>query len=135
MGDDVVVLEGGEAFVVPVDAESGVVFCANVDPCVLGEPLEVSRSLVTRFLEVAGYGLSASAARRLTDGSLVRLAPETMKQLDNGLKFAHSKGYALGTLRGGSGTFADPVRFVTAAGNPIAASMLLQTMIVQCQLR
>lgn len=136
MGDDVEAFGDDEAFVVPVDAESGVVFCASVDPSLLGEPLQVSRSLVNRFLEVANYGLTASAAQRLTDGSLVRLAPETMKQLDDGLKFVHDGGYALGMMRApGSLKIAAQARFITGAGNPIAASMLLQTMMVQCQLR
>lgn len=136
MGEDAVALRDDEAFVVPVDIESGVAFCAGADPTLLGERLETDPSLVNRFLEVGNYTLAADAARRLADGTLVRLSPETVKQLSDGAAFVRDgQGFALGTLRGGSGSFAGPVRFVGSAGNPIAASMLLQTMMVQRQLR
>lgn len=130
-------LGADEAFVVPVDADRGVVFCANVDPSLLGTRVAAPRSLVGRFLDVASFGLAGDAARRLADGTLVQLAPQTVDQLRNGLDFAQdAQGYALGILKGADGgAIVSQARFLTGAANPVAAGLMLQTMMTNHRLR
>lgn len=134
---DLPALQDGEAVVIPADLERGIALVANIDPELLGRPMGADRLAVGRLLEVANYGFAADAARKLMDGSLVRLAPETVEQLRSGLDFARdAKGMALGMMRtpGGQGVAAQ-ARFITGAANPVAAAMMLQTMVVQRQLR
>lgn len=134
---DLPALQDGEAVVIPADLERGIALVANIDPELLGRPMGADRLAVGRLLEAANYGFAADAARKLMDGSLVRLAPETVEQLSSGLDFARdAKGMALGMMRtpGGQGVAAQ-ARFITGAANPVAAAMMLQTMVVQRQLR
>lgn len=136
MADDLDPLREDEALLVPVDLANGLALVAGIDAKLLGKPEPVSRSLVDRFLQTAGYAGGANAARRLTDGSLVRLAPETMRKLNQGATLAQSKSVALGVLRDASGKhLAGPVRLLPGAANPVAAGMLIQTMALQRQLQ
>ena len=72
-----------EILIVPVDPEDGLALVAGVDPRLLGTIEPTPRSLIDRFAEVAGYAGGGTAARRLADGSLVRLAPETVQKLND----------------------------------------------------
>lgn len=136
MTDDAPALRDGEALVVPVDLEDGLALVFGIDPTAIGTPQPASRSLIDRYLQVAGYTGGANVARRLADGSLVRLAPETLERMREGATFAQSKGVAIGVLRNAENTkFAGPVRLLPGAANPVAAAMLVQTIAMQRQLQ
>lgn len=127
-------LESDEVAVLPVDQEAGIalVIGASVTDEI---SWKMPQGLVSDFLAVGGLIGAGTAAKSLLDGSLVRLAPQTMEQLRQGAVFVtDAQGFSLGTLSQG-GNFAHAVRFLPGAANPLAAGMLLQSMVIQLQLR
>jgi hypothetical protein len=134
MSSDVVPLGDDEVAVVPVESSDGLALALGKDLADLGDP--VPRSLVQAAIDKGGLLGGAMAAKPLLDGSMVRLAPETVQALKNGSVFARdAKGMWLGTLRNpGSPGFTGAVRMVPRATQPAAAGLILQTMAVQHQL-
>lgn len=126
------VLGANEVAVVPIDVERGLGLALGYDLKEAGD--DIARGLMTSALRTGGLLGGAMAAKPLLDGTLVRLAPETVKRMREGAVFVKdAQGLALGTLRGPSG-FTDAVRFLPPATNPMAAGLLLQTMALQAQL-
>lgn len=127
-------LSDDEVAVLPIDGtDLGVVLGARVDdPRAVAIPPDLIKSL----LQVGGVlgGLRTSTA--LLDGSLIRLAPETVERLRGGAVFVQdAHGLALGTLtQPGQAGFAHAVRFIPGPSNPVAAGLILQTIGVQAQL-
>ena len=112
MGTDLTPLGPDEVVAVPVGGDDDLVL-------VLGRGLKdggspVPWALVDAVVDKGGLLGGAVAARGLLDGSLVRLAPETVKQLRQGATLVkYSQGFALGTLkRAGGARFSHSVRFV-----------------------
>ncbi len=127
-------LQPDEVAVVPIDLETGLVLALGHDLHEEGEP--VARGLLDAALDKAGFLGGAYAATSLLDGSLVRLAPETVEHLKDGAVFLKdAQGFALGSLRTPSvaGVRA-AVRLLPEASDPIAAGLMLQTMAIQRQL-
>jgi hypothetical protein len=122
-----------EVAVVPVDPEHGLVLVLGRE---LHEGEPVPRGLLNEALDKAGLAGGAIGSKALLDGSLVRLAPQTVSQLPDGAVFLRdSQGLALGTLRKeGVRGFTGNVRFLPGAANPAAAGLMLQAMALQRQL-
>lgn len=130
-------LGSDQVAVLPVDVERGLALVLGAE-VTDAESWKMPRGLIADTLSVGGLLGGASAAKSLLDGSLVTLAPQTIARLQEGAVFSRDKqgGFALGTLReAGKRGITDQVRFVEGAANPAAASMLLQTMAVQMQLK
>lgn len=124
LGDDEVAL-------IPVDRDQGLVLALGRE---LDEGEPMPKGLLNAALDKAGLAGGLFASKALLDGSLVRLAPETVSRLRDGAVFVRDiQGLALGTLRDGTG-FTNAVRFLPGAANPVAAGLMLQTMAVQRQL-
>jgi hypothetical protein len=128
-------LAAGEVAVLPVDVERGLALVLGAE-ITDGESWSMPKGLIADALTVGGLlgGARAANALRL-DGSLVRLAPETLARMQKGAVFAKDKrGVSYGTLKEGH-LFSDPVRFVEGPANAVAAQMMFQTMAVQMQLK
>ena len=134
MGTDLTPLGPDEVVAIPVAERDDLVLVLGHELREGGSP--VPRALVHAAVDKGGLLGGAAAARGLLDGSLVRLAPETVKQLRQGATFVKdSQGFALGTLKqAGGGRFSHSVRFVPGPANPAAAGLILQTIAVQYQL-
>lgn len=133
-GVEVEPLGSDEVALIPVDSEKGLVLALGYDLRDEGEP--VARGLLDAALDKAGFLGGAYASKSLLDGSLVRLAPETVSRMREGAVFLKDKqGFALGSLREiSSGKITDAVRFLPGAANPVAAGLMIQTMAIQRQL-
>lgn len=127
-------LKPDEVALIPIDPDKGLVLALGYDLKEDGEP--VARGLLDAALDKAGFLGGAYASKAMLDGSLVRLAPQTVKQIREGAVFLKDKeGLALGTLKEAGGhRFAGAVRFVPEAANPVAGALMLQTMAIQRQL-
>jgi hypothetical protein len=134
MTDEITPLGAGEVAVVPIPGRHDLVLAIGQSLKDPGEP--VGKGVLDAVLEKGGLLGGAMAAQGLLDGSLVRLAPETVTQIKNGAVFLKDKqGFALGTLKNaGDPKFRSAVRFLPGAANPVAAGLMLQTMALQHQL-
>jgi hypothetical protein len=126
-------LADDEVALIPVDRDQGLVLALAKEPPA-GDLIPTG--LLDSALDKAGLAGGAFASMALLDGSLVRLAPETVGRLKEGAVFLRdSQGFALGSLREvGKRGVTDAVRFLPGAANPVAAGLMLQTMAVQRQL-
>jgi hypothetical protein len=134
MTSDLSPLGDDEVAVIPVNGTGDLALAIGKG---IGEiDATVPRSLVDAAVRTGGLlGGATAASSLLLDGSLVRLAPETMQALEHGAVFAKSQGLWIGSLRTpGAPGFSDAVRLVPGAVNPVAAGMILQTIAVQYQL-
>ncbi len=134
MVSDLTPLGPDEVVAIPVGEREGLVLLLG---CELSDgEASVPRAFVDAAVDKGGILGGAVAAKGLLDGSLVRLAPETVKQLREGAAFVKdSQGLALGTLKqAGGGRFTHSVRFMPGPANPAAAGLILQTIAVQYQL-
>jgi hypothetical protein len=127
-------LKPGEVAVLPVDVERGLALVLGTD-IIEGESWPMPKGLIADALTVGGLMGGAGASKALLDGSLVRLAPQTLARIRQGAVFARDKqDVPYGTLREGN-LFSDAVRFVDGPANAVAGQLMLQTMTVQMQLR
>jgi hypothetical protein len=119
MGAEIVPLQQDEVAVVPIEGFNDLVLAIGQD---LREhdATPVPRAILEAVIDKGGWIGGASAAKSLMDGSLVRLAPETVKQLKQGAVFAKDKqGLALGSLRvAGKPGFKSAVRTCQARPTP-----------------
>lgn len=128
-------LRENEVAVIPIDPERGLALVLG-DQVLDAPSWAVPKGLIADALNIGGLLGGAGAAKSLLDGSLVALAPETVKRLNEGAKFVtDGHGFSLGTLTEAGKGFTDAVRFVEGAANPVAAAMILQSMAVQMQLK
>ena len=138
--NDDAALHDDEALVVVVDPEQDLVLLAGLDitelgDAIVGRPEPVSQPVLERFLRASSYTLTAKAMRTAADGSLVRLAPETMAKIKQGHRLAESGGQALGVTKApGSHALSGPVRLLRVPVDPVTTAMLVSNMLVQRQL-
>lgn len=129
-------LSEDEVAVIPVDPERGLALVLG-GAVLDAESWQIPRGMIDSAITAGGLFGGAVAAKDLLDGSLVRLAPQTLARIKEGAYFSKdAEGFRLGTLREvGKRGFTDQVRFIEGAANPAAAGLLLQTMAVQMQLK
>lgn len=137
MSDGTELIGEGEVAVIPVDAERGLALVLGGE-VLDAESWQMPKGLVANALSAGGLLGGGSAAEALaSDASLVRLAPQTVKRLEQGAVYSRDgDGFRLGSLREpGKRGITDQVRLLDGAANPVAAGMLMQTMAVQMQLK
>jgi hypothetical protein len=90
MGAEIVPLQQDEVAVVPIEGFNDLVLAIGQD---LREhdATPVPPAILEAVIDKGGWIGGASAAKSLMDGALVRLAPETVKQLKQGAVFAKDK--------------------------------------------
>jgi hypothetical protein len=135
MSSELVPLADDEIAVIPVEGSVDLALAIGKGIGEIDAP--VPRSMVDAAVRTGGLlGGATAASSLLLDGSLVRLAPETVQALNQGAVFARdAQGLWLGSLRTpGTPGFSDAVRLVPGAVDPVAAGMILQTMAIQYQL-
>jgi hypothetical protein len=132
-GSELEALADNEVAFIPIDKEQGLVLALGHG---LDDGLPVPKGLLDSALDLAGFAGGALSSKALLDGSLVRLAPQTVSRMKDGAVFLRdADGVALGSLREiGKRGVTDQVRFISGAANPVAAGLMLQTMAVQRQL-
>jgi hypothetical protein len=134
MSSDLAPLADDEVAVTPIAGSDDLVLAIGKG---IGEiDGRVPRSLVNAAVTTGGLLGGATAAKSLLDGSLIRLAPETVHAIKQGLDYhTDAHGQLLGILHAsGAPGIKAVVRMVPGAANPAAAGLILQTIAVQHKL-